>query len=97
MTTIFADEIQPGDVLVCEGNPRRIVRIDRRAGWAWPVAVDGSGWAMALGQQPVEVERRAVSTPYSSHRRPIWSDLLLAAVRVARHHGAWRAPTVAAS
>jgi len=59
MTTIPADELQPGDVVLYGGRPHRITRVDRQAGWAWPVAVDGSGWAMALDHALIGVERTA--------------------------------------
>ena len=39
MTTIPADEIRPGDVVVHDGRDHRITHVDRRAGWAWPIAV----------------------------------------------------------
>ena len=33
--------------------------VDRKAGWAWPVASDGTGWAMALGDSVVVLDRAA--------------------------------------
>jgi hypothetical protein len=59
MTRIQADELQPGDVLVLDGRNRRITRVDRRDGWAWPVATDGTGWAIALGRDLILVDRPA--------------------------------------
>ena len=59
MTTIHADEIQPGDVVVYEGHCHRITCVDRRDGWAWPIARDGTGWAIALGVHLVDLQRRA--------------------------------------
>ena len=47
MTTIHADEMQPGDVIVYNGHSHNITLVVRRDGWAWPVAADGTGWAMA--------------------------------------------------
>ena len=58
MTTIPADEIRPGDVVVDGGRDRRITHVERRAGWSWPIAADGTGWAIALGDHPIHVRRR---------------------------------------
>jgi hypothetical protein len=59
MTTIQAHELQPGDVVVYNGHLHRITQVERCAGWSWPIAADGTGWAIALGQQLVDVERLA--------------------------------------
>ena len=59
MTTIRADGLQPGDVLVYDGHRHQITRVDRRDGWAWPVAADGVGWAIALDQRLIGVHRGA--------------------------------------
>lgn len=59
MTTIHADEIQVGDVVVHLGTFHRVRHVDRQAGWAWPVAFDDEGWAMALGHELVVVDRAA--------------------------------------
>jgi hypothetical protein len=59
MTTIYADDLQPGDVVDYQGHPHQVAHIDRRNGWAWPVAFDDAGWAMALGHDPVAVHRPA--------------------------------------
>jgi len=59
MTTIHADELQPGDVLVWDGRNRTITDVDRRDGWAWPIAVDGTGWAIALSHQQIQIHRDA--------------------------------------
>ena len=59
MTTICADELKPGDVVAYDGCNRRIIRVDRRDGWAWPVATDDTGWAIALGRQLIAIHRRA--------------------------------------
>ena len=66
MTTIHADEIRPGDV-VHDGRDHRITHVDRQAGWAWPIAADDTGWAMALGHQAIEV-RRTGGGPESAGR-----------------------------
>ena len=55
--TIHADELQRGDVVVHHGQPRRITCVDRRAGWAWPIASDGTGWAIALSRTRIDVQR----------------------------------------
>ena len=67
MTTIHADEIRPGDVVVHDGRDHCITHVDRRAGWAWPIAADDTGWAMALGHQAIEV-RRTGGGPESAGR-----------------------------
>ena len=57
--TIRADELQPGDVVVYGGHRHRIARVDRRDGWAWPIAADHSGWAIALDNKLIDVHRSA--------------------------------------
>jgi hypothetical protein len=59
MTTIHADQLQPGDLVVYGGHGHLITDVERAAGWARPVAVDGTGWAIALGRQLVSVVRPA--------------------------------------
>ena len=59
MTTIHADELRTGDIVDYMGTPHRVAHVDRHAGWAWPVAYDDSGWAIALGEQPVQLVARA--------------------------------------
>jgi hypothetical protein len=56
MTMIPADELQPGDTVVWDGRCHTITNVDRRDGWAWPIAVDGTGWAIALDHHPVHVD-----------------------------------------
>jgi hypothetical protein len=58
MTTIHADELEPGDVVAYDGHCHVITNVERRDGWAWPVAADGTGWAIALGHQLINVQRR---------------------------------------
>jgi len=60
MTTIHADELKTGDIVEYLGTPHRVSHVDRLAGWAWPVAYDDGGWAMALGHQAVVLVARAV-------------------------------------
>ena len=60
MTTtisIHADELRPGDLLDYCGRPHRITDVVRRSGWSWPIAVDGTGWGIALGDGPLSVWR----------------------------------------
>jgi hypothetical protein len=57
MMAIQADELRPGDVIHYQGEQHRVTRVDRQAGWAWPIAVDDRGWAIALDQRAIEVER----------------------------------------
>jgi hypothetical protein len=59
MTTIHADELQPGDVVAYNGRSHRITRVHRRDGWAWPVAADDTGWAIALNHHLIDVHRPA--------------------------------------
>ena len=57
MTEIRADELRAGDIVEYRGARHVICRIDRSDGAAWPVASDGTGWAIALGGEPVLVQR----------------------------------------
>jgi hypothetical protein len=59
MITIHADDLQPGDVVEHHGHPHHVAYIDRRDGWAWPVAFDGAGWAIALGHELVVIHPAA--------------------------------------
>ena len=47
--TVSASELRPGDIIIHRGEAHPIANVERGAGWAWPVASDGAGWAMALG------------------------------------------------
>lgn len=58
-TTIYADDLQPGDIVDYHGEPHRVSHVDRDIGWSWPIAFDDAGWAMALGHVLVVVHRRA--------------------------------------
>jgi len=57
MMMIVADELRPGDVVDYHGCLHQVVHVDRRDGWAWPVACDATGWAMAVGAELVVVDR----------------------------------------
>jgi hypothetical protein len=54
---ISADQLRPGDVVSYGGHWHRVTNVVRRAGGSWPVAVDGTGWAIALGNRPLSVRR----------------------------------------
>jgi hypothetical protein len=54
---IHSNELRPGDLLDYGGRPHRITDILRRPGSSWPIAVDGTGWAIALGNGPLSVRR----------------------------------------
>ena len=56
--TVCADEVRPGDVIVYAGQTHRIIDVARCLGWAWPVATDGTGWAIALGHNLVTASRQ---------------------------------------
>jgi hypothetical protein len=59
-TIVHADELRPGDVLEYGGRMHQIVDVVRNPGWLWPVACDGTGWAVALSPDLVcaRVRRR---------------------------------------
>jgi hypothetical protein len=59
-TTIYADHLRPGDVVDSPGGPHLVSHVDLQMGWAWPIAFDDRGWAMALGHDLVVVHRRAM-------------------------------------
>jgi hypothetical protein len=59
MTTIHADELRPGDLVAYGGRNHLIMRVERGDGWSWPVADDGTGWAIALSRQLIDVQRPA--------------------------------------
>ena len=66
---IQADELRPGDVVHHGGRRHRITQVVLGIGAAWPVAVDGTGWAIALGRQPVEVLRDMTWRPSTAGAR----------------------------
>ena len=57
MITIHADELRTGDVVDYQGELHTVAHIDREVGWAWPVAFDDAGWAIALGADVVCLDR----------------------------------------
>jgi hypothetical protein len=58
---IHADELRPGDVIAYRGHNHRITFVDRRDGWAWPIAADDTGWAIALDHRLIDVNRMAAA------------------------------------
>ena len=54
---VHADEIRPGDVIRYQGHRHRIAGVSRRPGWAWSIAIDADGWAIALDDRVVSVWR----------------------------------------
>ena len=54
MTTVGADDVHPGDAIDYHGELHHITRVEHRDGWAWPIACDDAGWAIALGHQSIE-------------------------------------------
>ena len=61
---IHASDLHPGDVIVYGPERRQLCCVEQRPGWAWPVASDGTGWAIALGDALVEVERTRPPAPH---------------------------------
>jgi hypothetical protein len=55
---IAALQLQAGDIVEYAGVRHLVAEIRRPCGAAWPMAVDHEGWAIALGAQPLLVERR---------------------------------------
>ncbi len=60
--TINALEVRVGDIVDYHGEHHQVENVVRFDGWAWPVASDGAGWAMALGGDIVLVARAAVTS-----------------------------------
>jgi hypothetical protein len=56
--SIAANQLRPGDLVSYDGNWHRVTTVVRRPGASWPVAMDGTGWAIALGHTPMSVRRR---------------------------------------
>ncbi len=59
MIEIHADELRAGDVIEYGGQAHRVTHVVRGPGWAWPVAADDNGWAIALDHHMVAVWRDA--------------------------------------
>jgi hypothetical protein len=57
---IAAEQLKAGDIVEYGGARHLVAEIRRPCGAAWSVAVDHDGWAIALGSQPLHIERRSV-------------------------------------
>jgi hypothetical protein len=57
MLSVRSDHLRAGDTIVDGGRARRIVRVDHRPGWAWPIGWDDTGWANLLGSHLIQVQR----------------------------------------
>ena len=55
MVIIQADQIRPGDIVEYHGVRHLVSEVRRDRGSSWPVACDATGWAIALGTQPLIV------------------------------------------
>jgi hypothetical protein len=55
--SINANQLRAGDIVDYGGRWHRVADVVRRVGGSWPIAVDGKGWAIALGDRPVTVRR----------------------------------------
>ena len=53
--SVHAHELRPGDVLDYGGHAHRITDVVQHPGWSWPIALDGTGWAIALTSRLVTV------------------------------------------
>ena len=54
---IEAEQVRTGDIVEYGGERHLVTEIRRPSGASWPVACDGAGWAIALGHQPLVVQR----------------------------------------
>ena len=54
---ITADQVRAGDIVDYGGVRHLVTEVGRPTGGAWAVAFDGAGWAIALGEQTLEVDR----------------------------------------
>jgi hypothetical protein len=59
---IQADQIRPGDIVEYHGVRHLVSEVRRERGSAWPVACDATGWAIALGTQPLIVRAASRNT-----------------------------------
>jgi len=58
---IAAEHVRAGDIIEYGGVRHLVAEIRRPCGSAWPMAVDRQGWAIALGAQPLLIERQAAT------------------------------------
>jgi hypothetical protein len=59
MTSIHVDEVCAGDVVEYHGELHHVTRVERDNGWAWPIACDDSGWAVAIGHELIVVSHES--------------------------------------
>lgn len=59
---IKAEQVRAGDIVEYGGQLHLVTEVRRPSGASWPVACDGAGWAMALGGQPIFVQRSGATT-----------------------------------
>ena len=60
LRSINTDDLRPGDVVIYDGQEHPITRVERRDGWAGPIASDGTGWAIALPHGCVQKSPRLI-------------------------------------
>ena len=63
---IAAEQLRAGDIVEYGGARHLVAEIRCPRGAAWPMAVDGVGWAIALGGQLLRVERRPDAAPLAA-------------------------------
>jgi hypothetical protein len=63
---IAADQLRAGDIVEYGGIRHLVTEIRRPAGGSWPMAVDRAGWAIALGAQPLHVDRPPAGRPLAA-------------------------------
>jgi hypothetical protein len=59
MIKIPPHDLRAGDVVDYHGELHTVAHIDQEVGWAWPVAFDDAGWAIAVGGDLLCVNRAA--------------------------------------
>jgi len=55
--SISANQLRAGDVVDYGGRWHRVTDVVRLVGGSWPIAVENTGWAIALGDRPITVRR----------------------------------------
>jgi hypothetical protein len=58
---IQAEHVRAGDIVEYGGELHVVTEVRRPGGAAWSFACDGTGWAIALGRQALEVRRSEVA------------------------------------
>ena len=64
MTAIPSQDLEAGDIVHYGGQPHRVSHVEYHSGWAWPIAFDDAGWAIALGHALVVVQRATAPTTH---------------------------------